>query len=154
MATKNRVNYTLEDEPTKYLMMVEKDWMVADFLDAVREKKNMDDLCKVWKDGVCLPLEDALDAWWEEGKTFRVTSEDVVPTPLDPAPPQPTGTLTTTKTTTLGDTTGAMRMNPVKFAYDVFTNVSEASFKRGDKIDIEHDATVDQVKEKVEALLK
>ena len=64
MATKNRVNYTLEDEPTKYLMMVEKDWMVADFLDAVRDKKNMDDLCKVWKDGVCLPLEDALDAWW------------------------------------------------------------------------------------------
>lgn len=153
--TKNRVSYTLEADPTKFLIMVEKGWLVAQFLDAVRDKKKMDDLCKVWKDGISLPLEDEFDRWWEEGKIFRVTSQDVIPEPLEPAPPPATGTLTGTRTTTVGGGTGTVvRLNPVKFPYDVFTNVSEDSFKRGDKIDIEHDCTVDQVKEKVEALLR
>ena len=115
---------------------------MCDFVDLVREKRSMDDLCAVFKDGQALPLEDQFDTWYEADKVFQVTSAGVEPLPLgdpqesteQPPPPPPPPT--------------------PKDTYTVYTNLSENSLKRGDRIDVDPQDTVEQVKEKVEALLR
>lgn len=139
-----RVTYTVEDKPNKYLLLFEKRKLVCEFLDRVRENRSMDDLCAVFKDGQALPLEDQFDIWYEADKVFQVTSDGVTPDPPEllepPKPPdQPPDDPEPPK---------------VPNTYTVYTNLSENSFKRGDRIDVNPEDTVDQVKEKIEALIR
>ena len=128
---------------------------VADFLDFVKDKAGNDDLCHVWRAGVECPLEDLFDLWWESEVDFQITSQDVRPEPVAPPPGgEEEEDKAKTQTIPTATGTGRQRLDPRKFSYTIYTNVSEQSFKEGDTIDIEHDCNVDQVKEKIEQLLR
>ena len=157
MTDKLRVKYTVENDPERrFMSMFDRGRTVADFLDFVKEKQKNDDLCQVWRAGVSMPLEDIFDIWHGPEFIFQVTSEGVDPEPVADEPPagEEGGELTGTRTTKASTRGGVQPPNPKKASYTIYTNVSEHSFKEGDTIDIEHECNVEQVKEKIEQLLR
>jgi hypothetical protein len=76
--SKNRVTYALNDASKTYLVMFPKGQTVANFIELVKQKRQMPNLCTVYLDGRALDNDDQFDDWFSPDVIFRVT---------DPPPP-------------------------------------------------------------------
>ena len=75
-----RVTYSVTDTTSDskkfrpFLIIFPKQKTVAEFIDCIREKSQMDNLCAVYLNGKKLPEDDIFDNYWAPMAIFHVTT--------------------------------------------------------------------------------
>jgi hypothetical protein len=157
------VTYAIGNSDKTYLLHFARGQEVGAFLELVKTKHKMSDLCAVYRDGVLLDNGDLFDDWVQKTSVLRVTNSPTEP-PEPPAPPvEPAAVAPAGKAVPRPDPGPGLRGSPgpapapapvppdpaVRFTFEVFTTASYHSLIAGDQLDFEHTLNADAVRDRI-----